>query len=390
MILMMENKKPKKVYLAGSFDFMHHGHINLIQKAKQFGDLTIAVTTDKTVMSYKRLPLLSYEERKKVLENIQGVKEVVPHEPLDYVPNLLKYKPDYVIHGDDLRKSKPKVYARIIETLAAWGGEFIEVPYTKGVSSTKIRKLLHETGKNNSSQRRKRLKRFMSATNLTRFCAAKSQRTAVAIEESFIPKENIKKEFDGIWLKSNSKNNISFNESDTNKTADLNLIHSVIKSTTKPIVVELDSSKIEHISLQSQILSTMGVSGICLNDGDHERLRQTIALSKHATRDDSFSNFVGIQLNDDSNHQTILQKINDYIMSGADGVVINSKVSDKEKIRNFATEFQKQEFTVPMLLNCNESQNFSETEIKELGAKVIVHPASSKENILQQLQATFN
>ena len=140
MILMMENKKPKKVYLAGSFDFMHHGHINLIQKAKQFGDLTIAVTTDKTVMSYKRLPLLSYEERKKVLENIQGVKEVVPHEPLDYVPNLLKYKPDYVIHGDDLRKSKPKVYARIIETLAAWGGEFIEVPYTKGVSSTKIRK----------------------------------------------------------------------------------------------------------------------------------------------------------------------------------------------------------------------------------------------------------
>ena len=67
MILMMENKKPKKVYLAGSFDFMHHGHINLIQKAKQFGDLTIAVTTDKTVMIYKRLPLLSYEERKKDL-----------------------------------------------------------------------------------------------------------------------------------------------------------------------------------------------------------------------------------------------------------------------------------------------------------------------------------
>jgi len=61
---------------------------------------------------------MRYEQRKVVLENIVGVKEVVAQESLDYVPNLLKIKPDYVLHRDDWNTGVVReTRQRVIETL---------------------------------------------------------------------------------------------------------------------------------------------------------------------------------------------------------------------------------------------------------------------------------
>ena len=91
----------KNVYVTMSTDIIHHGHIHVIEDARKLGDVTVGLLTDKAIASYKRLPLLSYEQRKKIMENIKGVKNVIPQETLDYVPNLKKLKPDYVVHGTD-------------------------------------------------------------------------------------------------------------------------------------------------------------------------------------------------------------------------------------------------------------------------------------------------
>lgn len=61
----------------------------------------IGLYTDKAIATRKRLPYLTYEQRKNVIENIKGVSWIVPQDEYSYVPNLLKYKPDYIIHGDD-------------------------------------------------------------------------------------------------------------------------------------------------------------------------------------------------------------------------------------------------------------------------------------------------
>lgn len=62
--------------------------------------------------SYKRLPYLNYEQRAEIVSNIKGVDNVIPQTTLDYVPNLLKLKPDFVVHGDDwkegVQKNPPK------------------------------------------------------------------------------------------------------------------------------------------------------------------------------------------------------------------------------------------------------------------------------------------
>ena len=97
----MKKENIKKVYIGLSGDTVHHGHINLIEKAREYGKIMVGLLTDSAVANHKRLPILNYEQRKKIIENIQGVSEVVPQNDWDYSINIKKYKPDFMVHGDD-------------------------------------------------------------------------------------------------------------------------------------------------------------------------------------------------------------------------------------------------------------------------------------------------
>ena len=105
----------KSVYVAMSADLIHPGHLNIISAARELGEVTVGLLTDAAIASYKRLPFMSYEQRRIVVENIKGVARVVPQETLDYVPNLRQLRPDYVVHGDDWRTGVQKeTRARVI------------------------------------------------------------------------------------------------------------------------------------------------------------------------------------------------------------------------------------------------------------------------------------
>jgi len=118
-------------------DMLHAGHLNIINEASKLGSVTLGLLTDEAVAGYKRVPHQSYEQRKVVLENLKGVDRVVIQHELDYRPNLRKYKPDYVVHGDDWKEGPlKKTREQIIDALKEWGGELVEVPYTRGISST--------------------------------------------------------------------------------------------------------------------------------------------------------------------------------------------------------------------------------------------------------------
>ena len=115
--------KKKKVYIALSADILHRGHLNIINKAQEYGEVTVGVLTDSAIASYKRLPFLGFEHRKLIVENIKGVYNVVAQETLDYVPNLTKIKPDYVLHGDDWNKGiQRKTRDNVVKALKKWGG----------------------------------------------------------------------------------------------------------------------------------------------------------------------------------------------------------------------------------------------------------------------------
>jgi len=118
----------KRVYVGMSADLIHPGHLNIINEAKKFGEVTIGLLTDKAIASYKRLPFLTFDQRKTIIENIKGVDKVIPQETLDYVPNLKMLKPDYVVHGDDWIKGvQSQTRQRVIDALSEWGGKLVEV-----------------------------------------------------------------------------------------------------------------------------------------------------------------------------------------------------------------------------------------------------------------------
>ena len=192
----------KKVYVGMSADIIHTGHLNILHEAQKYGRVTVGVLTDAAIASYKRLPYLTYEQRATIVSNLKGVEEVVPQTQLDYTENLLRLKPDYVVHGDDWKHGvQQKTREKIIETLAQWGGKVIDVPYTKGISSTMLNERLKEIG-TTPDIRLKTLRRLINAKKIVRICESHSGLTGLIIENTHVMVNNIRHEFDGMWASS--------------------------------------------------------------------------------------------------------------------------------------------------------------------------------------------
>ncbi len=126
------------VYTGGTFDILHLGHINIFKKAKEIGKyLIVAVSTDELVRSYKSdYPILTYEERRAVVESVRCVDEVVKQTRIFDVNQFKEIGADIFIIGDDWKKREP-----VPEGLK-WLKEHdkaLFVPYTKGLSSTEIK-----------------------------------------------------------------------------------------------------------------------------------------------------------------------------------------------------------------------------------------------------------
>lgn len=133
------NSNQKVVYIAMCADILHPGHLNIIQEGTKRGLVVVGLLTDEAMASYKRRPVMSFDQRRTVVESIKGVDRVTPQTTLDYRPNLRKLKPDYVVHGSDWRTGvQADTRQQVIDTLAEWGGELIEPDYTQGVSTTQL------------------------------------------------------------------------------------------------------------------------------------------------------------------------------------------------------------------------------------------------------------
>tara|TARA_B100001121_G_C18571536_1_gene565239 strand:+ start:122 stop:556 length:435 start_codon:yes stop_codon:yes gene_type:complete len=136
----LKQKQPV-VYCAMSGDIIHHGHINILKIAKNYGYVVLGILTNNAIKTYKQPPITNFKERKLVLESIKYVDRVIPQNTHDYTNNVKKLKPEFVIHGDDWVKGPQKhIRKKLINTLKMWNGKLIEPKYTKNISSTIIKK----------------------------------------------------------------------------------------------------------------------------------------------------------------------------------------------------------------------------------------------------------
>lgn len=137
-------KKYKIGYTTGVFDLFHIGHLNILKRAKEKCDyLIVGVSTDELVRTYKnKTPIISFEERKAIVEAIKYVDEVVVQENMDKLEAWERLKFDALFHGDDWKNSD--MYNSLEVKLKECGVDLVFLPHTDGISSTEI---VERTGK---------------------------------------------------------------------------------------------------------------------------------------------------------------------------------------------------------------------------------------------------
>lgn len=134
-----------KVYTGGTFDLFHSGHVNFLRRCSEFGEVTVSLNTDEFVEQYKgRPPVISFDDRKEVLEACKYVNKVVENiGGQDSKPAILLEKPDLIVVASDWAR---KDYYLQMNFTQGWLDEhdiaLCYIPYTWRISSTKIRELL--------------------------------------------------------------------------------------------------------------------------------------------------------------------------------------------------------------------------------------------------------
>lgn len=385
----------KTVYVGMSADIIHPGHLNIIKEASKLGRVIVGVLTDEAIASYKRLPYLNYDQRALVVKNLKGVDEVVPQTTLDYRPNLEKIRPDYVVHGDDWKKGvQQETRQKVIEKLAEWGGKVIDIPYTQGISSSKLNEKIKEIG-TTPEIRQKRLRRLIDAKPIVRICESHSGLTGLIIENTFVEVNGQKKEFDGMWSSSltdsTSKGKPDIEAVDlTTRLHDLN---DALECTTKPVIFDGDTGgKIEHFVFTVRTLERLGISAVIIEDkiglkknslfgtdaiqtqDTIEHFCEKIHAGKQAQIAPDFmiiariESFIAGKGLDDA-----IQRANAYIAAGADGIMIHSKDKSGEDIKAFCKALRKGHPNIPIVAVPTTYNHVTEDELAEWGVNIVIY-----------------
>lgn len=385
----------KTVYVGMSADLIHPGHLNIIKEASKYGEVIVGLLTDKAIASYKRLPYLDYNQRKVVVENIKGVVSVIPQTTLDYRPNLEKIRPDYVVHGDDWKAGvQSTTRQNVIEVLKKWGGELIEVPYTKGISSTLLNKAIKEVGVT-PDVRLKRLKRLIESKSIVRIIEAHSGLAGVIIEKVHVDKDGVSHEFDGMWASSLTDSTLRGKPDieAVDVTARLTTINDLLEVTTKPIIFDGDTGgKPEHFVFTVRTLERLGVSAIIIEDKiglkknslfgtDANQMQDTIEsfcskirAGKSAQITNDFMIIARIEsLILKAGMEDAINRAQAYIDAGADGIMIHSKEKSPEEILEFCVRYKTFEHRVPLVLVPTSYDTIYENDLINAGVNVVIY-----------------
>lgn len=385
----------RTVYMCFSTDIIHSGHIAIIRKAARYGKLIIGVLSDEAVVSYKRFPLLPYEERKTMFENITGVYKVVEQAKLSYKDNLKTYQPDYVVHGDNWKTGFQKsVRDEVVSVLAEYGGQLIEFPYASDEKYKDLDKRVRAE-LSTPDVRRSRLKKVLSMKGTISAMEAHSGLTGLIVENTIVEEDGGAYQFDAMWVSSlcdstaKGKPDIEL----VDMTSRFRTIDDICEVTTKPIIFDGDTGGLtEHFVYTVRSLERMGVSMVIIEDktglkknslfgnevvqtqASIEDFSAKIAAGKKAQRTSDFMICARIEsLILEQGMEDALERAEVFTKAGADAIMIHSRQKDPAEIFEFVEKFRTKDATTPLVVVPTSFNMVTEEEFKQRGVNVVIY-----------------
>ena len=382
----------KKVYIGITLDFLHPGIINILNEAKKLGDVTVGLLTDAAIVEHRSKSLLSYEDRLNILKSTNLYDEIVTQNEWSYAKNVLELKPDYVVHGDKWSfHYGEQIKRELLDALQTYGGELIEVPYTKGYENLSFISNTESTSYNRILTLRNKLK----SKGFVRIIEAHSALCGMIIENLVVKNNNKEREFDGMW--SSSLTDSTLNAMPDIEALDISSRLSSLKytldSTTKPIIFDGDTGgKIEHFVFTVKNLEREGISAIIIEDkvglkknslfGTSVKQEQDtidgfckkIKAGKKAQTTDVFSIYARIEsLICGKSVEDALERAFAYVKAGVDGVMIHSKEKSGADIEEFVKKFREKEHQATLIIVPTTYNHISEEYWIELGVNIIIY-----------------
>ena len=387
--------KKKTAYVGIAGDILHEGHINILKTASKYGDVTVGLLTDKAIASYKRIPFLNYKNRELILKNLKFVNKVIPQNTLDYSDNLMKVRPDFVVHGDDWKIGvQKKIRGKVLKVLKQWGGKLIEPNYTKNISSTILKKNIFKSGIT-SEQRKSKLKRLIEAKSIVRIIEAHSALSALIAENLNFYQKNKFLEFDGIW--SSSLTDSTLRAKPDNQSVDystrINGLNDILETCLKPIIFDADNGgRLEHLPYLVKSLERLGVSAIVIEDkkglkknslfsdqktSDQESPKEFCKKIRKASDSKVSEDFLIVARVESlilgKSIKDALNRAEKYSAAGADAILIHSKEKNPKEIFQFANFFKKSKFYKPMIAIPSTYSKTYEEELIKNGFSIVIY-----------------
>ena len=392
----VEELENRLVYMSFSTDFLHSGHIAIINKAARLGKLMIGILDDETVSSYKKYPLLPQEERKSMIGSIEGVSVVVDQNSLSYKENIEKYKPTYVVHGDNWVEGYQKpIREEVINLLNEYGGQLVEYPYA---SDEKFVELEKRTKAELSTPdiRRGRLRKLLAMKGTITAMEAHDGLTGLIVENTVVHNEaGETHQFDAMWISSlcdstaKGKPDIEL----VDMTSRFRTIDDIMEVTTKPIIFDGDTGGLkEHFVYTVKSLERMGVSMVIIEDKtglkknslfgtevkqtqeDIESFSEKIRAGKNAQKTKDFMICARIEsLILEQGMEDALTRAFAFSEAGADAIMIHSRKKEPDEIFEFVEKFREKDTLTPIVVVPTSFNTVTEEEFKERGVNIVIY-----------------
>lgn len=378
-----------------STDVIHNGHIRIISQAAKLGELTVGVLSDEAIAQYKRFPLLRYEQRAEIIQNIKGVTHVIEQKTLDYTENLMKLRPDFVVHGDDWKTGvQANIRQKVIDVLNTYGGQLVEYPYFQSpeinILEKDVRRILGMP-----ENRRGRLKKLLSMKPVISVLEAHSGLSGLIVEETKVEINGTVKQFDAMWVSSlcdstmKGKPDIEL----VDNTSRLRTIDEIIEVTTKPIILDGDTGgKIEHFKYLVKTLERMGVSAIIIEDkvglkknslfgveanqtqAEIPEFCRKISEGKTALTTRDFMIIARIEsLILEKGMEDAITRAHAYVKAGADGIMIHSRKKSPDEIFMFCRLFRETDKGTPLVVVPTTFNSVTEDEWMRQGVNIVIY-----------------